>query len=104
MLKKNMKVGQKLVLPPGTRVWVVKSWDDIKAEKEEDRKTGRWHDEGGEPILCGRYSGATLAEVGLVGVTTKKPVWDHWRKKPSFLIGGFSKNLSRHVLFTFPKQ
>jgi len=104
MLKKNIKVGQKIILPVGTRVWVVKTWGDIKAEQEEDRKAGRWHDDAGEPILYGRYSSATLAEIGLVEVTTKKPVWDHWNKKPSFLLGGFSKNLSRQVLFTFPKQ
>jgi hypothetical protein len=105
MLKKDIKVDQKIVLPTrAVKIWVIKTETDLAQEREQDRKAGRYHDDGGESILYAPFTCATSEEIGEVEVTSKKPSWNHWRKKPSFLIGGFSKKLNREVLFVMPGQ
>jgi hypothetical protein len=102
--KKNLKVGQQLTLPPGSKVWVVKTPGDIRLEEEEDKKIGRFLDSGGEPLLYSKYSTSSAEEAGLVSITTKNPEWNHWYKKPSFLVGAYSETLRRNIVFTLPKE
>lgn len=76
---------------------------EIQALRDADAKAGRWHDDGGEPILYGPYSGWSLLgddDTVEVVMTSKRPKgWLGYGRRPKGLCGGFCPKLNRPVLF-----
>lgn len=105
---KDLKKGEALYLPKGTHVYSFKTEAEAFAEREADRKAGRWCDSAGETILYSSMKGHKPEDAGLVTVLSKRP------KTPSdlmytfrggkFLVFGFSHGLNREVYFRLPKK
>ena len=97
----NIKRGDTVVLHfPAERVWIKKTRDELDAEREADKRAGRWCDDGGEPILYGPYKGAPEGCTSMsVVVTSMRGKWEHWRNKPKFLRTGWCAFLEREVMF-----
>jgi hypothetical protein len=81
-------------------IWVKRTPEEVQALRDRDRAAGRWHDDGGEPILYGPYSGwpQDVTMLTLV-VTSRRPKWMHYHKRPVGLRAGWSTKLGREVLF-----
>ncbi len=81
-------------------IWTIRTPDELQALRDADTKAGRWCDDGGEPILYGPYNGwpENLMELTLT-VTTCRPDWLGYRKRPKGLREGYSTTLQRVVLF-----
>jgi hypothetical protein len=80
-------------------VWIPRTPEELQALRDRDIAAGRFHDDGGEPIMYGCYGGFPLkpdAKLGFeqvdsldVTVTlTRKVEWKHWGHKPKFLYEG----------------
>lgn len=71
-------------------VWIPRTPEELQALRDRDIADGRFHDDGGEPILYGVYGGYPI-EVDELEVTvtlTRKVEWKHWHNKPKFLLEG----------------
>lgn len=79
-----------------TDAWIELTTEEIDAQRAEDRARGRYHDDGGEPILYGPYSKLSLDLT--VTVTHMRPQWKS-SNRPKGLREGFCANLDRKVLF-----
>lgn len=81
-------------------IWILRTQEEIDALRAADRAAGRFHDDGGEPILYGKYSSWPdgVDTVTLV-VTSRRPTWEGWGRRPKNLRAGFSEKLNRQVLF-----
>lgn len=83
-------------------IWFVRSPEELQALRDADAKAGRWHDDGGEPILYGTYASWNTAGVDRLTVTNVRArniTWQHWGRRPKGLRAGFCKKLGREVLF-----
>ena len=83
-------------------VWIPRAAEELKALRDRDIAAGRWHDDGGEPILYSPYGGFPSKskkdsdkwfpeQVDSLDVTvtlTRKVEWKHWGRKPKFLYEG----------------
>ena len=101
MQKKNVKIGQYIKLPKNTVAWFVKTQRELQAEQDSDRAAGRWCDDAGEPILYSNLSFVAEPEKLYVTIASKRPTWNHYRKKPAHLIQGTCDE-GRTVLFVLP--
>ncbi len=95
--------GSKVKLSRGTNdIWIARTEAELQALRDADKADGRWHDDGGEPILYGAYSGWNACEdlkhITVV-VTAMRPKWQGWHRRPMGLRAGFCKRLNREVLF-----
>ena len=81
-------------------VWILRTEEEIQTLRDRDHKNGRWHDDGGEPILYGKYDGwpADLRMI-TVKVSSLRPEWQGYGSRPKFLRGGWCLELEREVLF-----
>ena len=79
--------------------WIPRTAEELKALRDRDTAAGRWHDDGGEPILYGCYGGFPMKpgaenqfeQVDSLDVTvtlTRGIKWEHWGRKPKFLSEG----------------
>jgi len=85
-------------------VWILMTEEEIQALRDRDAAAGRWHDEGGEPIIYGPYSGWPREEFYdnrdlRVTITSTRPKWLGWRKRPKGLRAGWCEELEREILF-----
>lgn len=83
-------------------VWIPRTPEELKALHDRDIAAGRFHDDGGEPILYSPYGGFPTKpkkdsekwfpeQVDSLDVTvtlTRKVEWTHWGHKPKFLYEG----------------
>ena len=83
------------------KFWIVQNEDDLQKLRERDRAAGRFQDDGGEPLLYGPYSVCLPPGVKKfnVKVTSWKPPWLGYSKRPAWLVQGYCEKLDRHVLF-----
>lgn len=82
-------------------VWLKRTPEEMQALRDADAAAGRWHDDGGEPILYGNYGGwpKDCTRMTLV-VTSCRPQWNHgWHRRPKGLRAGWCEKLKREVLF-----
>ena len=103
----NSKKAEKLTLSQqSNRIFLLRTEDELAALKKQDADSGRWHDDAGEPILYGAYSGWTALEVDTleVTVTSLRPKWNHYTRRPKGLVAGWCDSLNREVLFTAESQ
>lgn len=99
-----MAKGTKVTLSrDNTTVYFKRTEAEIQALRDKDAAAGRWHDDGGEPILYGAYSGWMLLgddQTIEVTVTAMRPKgWLGWGRRPKNLRGGWCEKLQRSVLF-----
>lgn len=83
-------------------IWFVRTPEELQALRDADAKAGRWHDDGGEPILYGAYAGWNTVGADSLTVTNVRArniTWLGWGRRPKFLRAGFCKKLGREVLF-----
>lgn len=90
-------------------IWLKRTEAELEELRARDAKAGRWHDDGGEPILYGPYTGwngahgATLFEGCLtLKVTGMRPKWLSYHRRPKGLTAGWCEELQREVLFQRP--
>ena len=80
-------------------VWIPRTPEELQALRDRDIAAGRFHDDGGEPILYGCYGGFPskpgaenqFDQVDSLDVTvtlTRNVSWSHWGRKPKFLYEG----------------
>jgi hypothetical protein len=74
----------------GFNVWIPRTPEEMQALRDRDAAAGRWHDDGGEPILYGPYNGfpQDVNELEVTVTLTRKVEWTHWGNKPKFLLEG----------------
>lgn len=83
--------------------WLVRTPEEKDAARQTDIDAGRFHDDGGEPILYGPYRSMPEGKEFLfVEVTSLRPKWLSWNRRPKGLTEGFCKELNRVVLFKRP--
>ena len=100
MVKKSIKRGDKVVLARPHSIFIERTAAEFQALRDKDTAAGRWHDDGGEPILYGPYSSwNTVPDLLLVTVTSLRPKWLGWGRRPKGLVQGFSEKLNREILF-----
>lgn len=102
MVKKAIKRGDKVTLARPHSIFIERTPSEFQALRDNDAAAGRWHDDGGEPILYGPYSGwNAISELDMlhVTVTSLRPKWLGWGRRPKGLVQGFSKKLDREILF-----
>ena len=93
------KRGQKVTLSHQDNVWLLMTDEEKQAHRDADRDIGRFHDDGGEPILYGPYMGLPAGVNAItVEVTSFRPKWESY-SRPQFLVAGWSAELGREVLF-----
>lgn len=87
-------------------VWIKRTPEDMEALHERDRAAGRWHDEGGEPILYGPYKGWPHDSKGLrnpprltLVVTSCRAKWLGYGRRPKGLRTAWCEKLKCEVLF-----
>lgn len=81
-------------------IWLTRTEEELQALRDKDAAAGRWHDDGGEPILYGAYSGwPEDAHQLTVRVTSCRGKWSHWNRKPKGLRTGWCESLNREVMF-----
>jgi hypothetical protein len=87
-------------------IWVLRTAADIAELRARDAAAGRWHDDGGEPILYGPYKSwphkpdGTLKTLTLALVVTScRPQWVGYHRRPKGLRAGWSEKLKCEVLF-----
>lgn len=83
-------------------IWFVRTQEELQALRDADAAAGRWHDDGGEPILYGPYSGWVQAGVDRLTVTNVRArniTWLGYGRRPKGLRAGFCAKLGREVLF-----
>ncbi len=99
----KMKNGDRLNLHrASSNVWLLLTEEEIQALRDRDAAAGRWHDDGGEPIIYGPYGGWPSGEKCQflsVTVTNRRPKWIGWSKRPKRLCAGWCKDLRREILF-----
>ena len=99
----NRKVGRgdKVTLVRNKHdIWLIRTAEEVQALRDKDAAAGRWHDDGGEPILYGPYSGWPEGTHQVtVRVTSCRPQWRHWNRKPRGLRVGWCESLNREVMF-----
>lgn len=99
-VKRGDKVTLTKIRPQQHNVWIERSEADVQALRDKDAKEGRWHDEGGEPIIYGPYKGLPFdVESTEVVVTSLRPAWKGMGHRPKGLRSGFSEALGCEVLF-----
>jgi hypothetical protein len=103
MSKAIVALGQVVTLSnshPRTNAWIKMTEAEVEALRKADRDAGRWHDDGGEPILYGKYMGipSFLDAIDVV-VTSLRPRWVGYNRRPKNLRAGYSAELKREVLF-----
>jgi len=89
-------------LLPGKCFWYVKTEEQIEAERQQDRDSGRYYDAAGEPLLYSRIGSGRLNYHTIVTVLKKKNVgWPHWSNKPTRLTEGLAtiSGIPRLILF-----
>lgn len=101
-IKRNDKVS---LSQRSSSIYLLRTDEELAALKKADAEAGRWHDDAGEPILYGAYSGwSSLEELDMdtieVTVTSLRPKWNHYTRRPKGLVGGWCEALNREVLFT----
>jgi len=71
-------------------VWIPRTPEELQALRYRDAAAGRWHDDGGEPILYGPYNGfpQDVTELEVTVTLTRNVEWTHWGHKPKFLLEG----------------
>ena len=79
-------------------IWYVKTPDDLRVERERDVAAGRYHDDGGEPILYSPYASVKVAWL-LLHTTTARVDWKYWYKKPANLREGVDLSTGKTYLF-----
>ena len=97
-----MAKGTKVLLHRGIdNVWIQRTEAEFQALRDKDAAAGRWHDDGGEPILYGAYGGWNhdMPEHFHVTVTAMRPKWLGWGRRPKGLRAGFCTELKREILF-----
>jgi hypothetical protein len=97
-IKRNDKV---TLLQNLCSIWLKRTPEELQALRDADAAAGRFHDDAGEPILYGPYSGWTAIEVDTleVTVTSLRPKWEHYTRRPKGLSLGWCESLQRDVLF-----
>src|SRR4051812_35809537 len=81
-------------------IWIERTEEDIQALRDRDIKAGRFHDDGGEPILYGKYSGFPQdTHTMTVKVTGLRANWSHWNKKPKGLCTGWWVEGDKEIIF-----
>ena len=89
----NIKRGDvvKLILG-GCAVWIVRTPEELQSLKDLDVAEGRFHDDGGEPILYSPYDTfpPDVNELDVTVTLTRKIEWTHWAHKPKFLYEGMA--------------
>jgi|SRR5579863_3719215 len=82
-------------------IWVLRTPEEVQALRDADARAGRWHDDGGEPILYGPYSSwsVTTLPTLTVRITALRPKWVAYRQRPKGLRAGWCELLKREVLF-----
>jgi hypothetical protein len=92
-------------------IWILRTKEEVQALRDADARAGRWHDDGGEPILYGPYGSWSLVfspdtfdmqTALVVTVTALRPKWLHYRRRPKGLTAGWSETLQRDLLFQRP--
>lgn len=99
----DTKKNDKLTLSQQSNsIFLLRTPEELAALKAADADAGRWHDDAGEPILYGAYSGWTALDVDTieVTVTSLRPKWNHYTRRPKGLVAGWCDSLNREVLFT----
>jgi hypothetical protein len=93
--------GDKVVLLSSKHdIWLTRTATEVQALRDADAKAGRWHDDGGEPILYGAYaSWPEGTHQVTVRVTSCRVQWRHWNRKPTGLRLGWCESLDREVIF-----
>ena len=83
--------------------WLIRTPEETEEARQADIAQGRFHDDGGEPIMYGPYRSMPEGKLFLfVEVTSLRPKWIHWNRRPKGLTEGFCKELNRVVLFKRP--
>lgn len=98
----NIKRNDKIVLHQRlTSIWLKRTSEELQALRDADAKAGRYHDDAGEPILYGPFSGWNVLDTDLieVKVTSLRPKWEHYTRRPKGLMSGWCESLNREVLF-----
>jgi hypothetical protein len=81
-------------------IWLLRTTEEVDALRAADKAAGRYHDDGGEPILYGKYSSwPDGVDTVTVVVTSRRPTWEGWDRRPKNLRAGYCASLDRQVLF-----
>jgi len=107
---KKVSIGDEILLHKFTvgAIWVARSASDIQRLHELDASRGRYHDSAGESIVygptCGwfetaRRSGLGDIQIFHVTVTSKRPKWIGWGRRPKNLRAGWCSELNKEILF-----
>jgi len=77
---------------------------EIQELQNRDIKEGRWHDDGGEPLLYGPYRtafpmGESSSTATSVLITSLRPKWVGYGRRPKGLVGGLFGGTGREVVF-----
>lgn len=103
----NIKRGDKVILSRQQTgsIWLTRTPEELEALKKRDAENGKFTDDSGEPILYGPYSGWTslMSEDECpsieVTVTSFRPKWLSFQRRPKGLTAGWCESLNREVLF-----
>lgn len=98
----NIKRGDKVTFTQqASTIWLARTPEELQAVKDADIVAGRWHDDAGESILYSPYSGWVDVETNSieVTVTSLRPKWGHYTRRPKGLTAGWCESLNREVLF-----
>lgn len=92
--------GLKVTLTLGNHAWLYLTPDEFADIIAADRKAGNFMDSAGESILYSCYEGLNREQMPCtVTVTSLRPKWKHYTRRPKGLTAGFCKTLNREVLF-----
>jgi len=81
-------------------IWLLRTMEEVDALRAAYKAVGRYCDDGGEPILYGKYSGwPDGVDTVTVVVTSRRPPWEGWDRRPKNLRAGYCATLDRQVLF-----
>ena len=103
----TVKRGDKVLLNARKHdIWIKRTPEDIQELRDRDAKVGRWHDDGGEPILYGPWKswphnpdGTLTALTMTLVVTSCRPQWSGYHRRPKGLRAGWCEKLKCEVLF-----
>jgi hypothetical protein len=97
----HVKRGDKVTLLRSEHdIWIKRTAEDIQTLHDRDIAAGRWHDDGGEPILYGPFKSWPEDTHQLtVVVSSCRGQWLGWHRKPKGLRTGWCESLQCDVLF-----
>ena len=87
-MEATMKINT-MALAAGTKVWFIRTPEELAEMERRDVESGNRLDSAGEPRLYSQVGQTTLTEDTIVLVTKRSKVeWPTWHRKPKHLTEG----------------